>query len=169
MVYLSFYPLLFMSFLFSAICKASSGKHFAFCISFSWRWSWSLPYLQCQEPSSIVLQALCLSDLFPWIYLSLPLYYHEIWFSPYLNGLVVFPPFFNLSLNFAIRRSWSEPQSASSLGFVDCIELLCLVARNIISLFSVLTIWGCPCVQLSVVLLEKGVCYDQCVLLVNLC
>jgi len=45
-----------------------------FCISFSWGWSWSLPPVQCHEPLSIVLQALCLSDLIPWIYLSLPLY-----------------------------------------------------------------------------------------------
>ena len=44
------------------------------CISFSWRWLWSpLPVL-CYEPPSMVLQALCLSDLLPWIYLSLPLY-----------------------------------------------------------------------------------------------
>ena len=27
----------------------------------------------------------------------------------YLNGLVVFPTFFNLSLNLAMRSSWSEP------------------------------------------------------------
>ena len=38
--------------------------------------------------------------------------------------LVVFPTFFNLSLNLAIRSSWSEPQSAPSLVFADCIELL---------------------------------------------
>ena len=37
-----------------------------FCISFSWGWSWSLPPVQCHEPLSIVLQALCLSDLIPW-------------------------------------------------------------------------------------------------------
>ena len=42
-----------------------------FCISFSWGWSWSLPPLQCQKPPSIVLQALCLSDLTPWICLSI--------------------------------------------------------------------------------------------------
>ena len=48
-----------------------------FCICFSWGWSWSLPSVQCQEPLSIVLQALCLSDLIPWIYLSLPLYNHK--------------------------------------------------------------------------------------------
>ena len=45
-----------------------------FCISFSWRWSWSLPPVQCHEPPSIVLQALCLSDPIPWVYFSLPLY-----------------------------------------------------------------------------------------------
>ena len=45
-----------------------------FCISFSWGWFWSLPPVQCHEPPSIVLQALCLSDLIPWIYVSLPLY-----------------------------------------------------------------------------------------------
>ena len=44
-----------------------------FCIPFSWGRSWSLPPVQCQKPLSIV-QALCLSDLIPWIYLSLLLY-----------------------------------------------------------------------------------------------
>ena len=48
-----------------------------FCISFSWGWSWFLPPVQCHEPPSIVHQALCLSDLIPWIYLSLPLYTHK--------------------------------------------------------------------------------------------
>ena len=36
---------------------------------------------------------------------------------------MVFPTFFSLSLNFAIRSSWFEPQSAPSLVFADCIEL----------------------------------------------
>ena len=45
-------------------------------------------------------------------------------FRSYLSGLVIFPTFFNLSLNLAIRSSWSEPQSASGLIFADCIELL---------------------------------------------
>ena len=43
-----------------------------------------------------------------------------------------------------------------------------LAAKNIISLISVLTIWWCPCVESSPVLLEEGVCYDQCVLLAKL-
>ena len=43
-----------------------------------------------------------------------------------------------------------------------------LAAKNIISLISALTIWWCPCVETSLVLLEEGVCYDQCVLLTEL-
>ena len=37
---------------------------------------------------------------------------------------MVFPTFFNLRLNFPIRSSGSEPQSAPGLVFADCIELL---------------------------------------------
>ena len=43
-----------------------------------------------------------------------------------------------------------------------------LAANNIIHLISVLTIWWYPCVESYFVLLEEGVCYDQCVLLVIL-
>ena len=32
----------------------------------------------------------------------------------------------------------------------------------------VFTIWLCPCVESSLMLLEMGVCYDQCVLLAKL-
>ena len=39
-----------------------------------------------------------------------------------------------------------------------------LVAKNIINLIWVLTIWRCPCVESSLALLEEGVCYDQWVL-----
>ena len=57
---------------FSAICKAPQTSVFHFCTSFSWGWCWSLPPVQCHEPLSIILQVLCLSDVIPWIYLSLP-------------------------------------------------------------------------------------------------
>ena len=65
-----------LSLLFTAICKASSDNHFAFCISFSLGWFWLLPPVQCYVPLFIVLQALCLPDLIPWIYLSPPPYNH---------------------------------------------------------------------------------------------
>ena len=61
---------LFPYLLSTAVCKASSGNHFAFLHCFCWGWCWSLPPVQCHEAPYIVLQALCLSDLIPWIYLS---------------------------------------------------------------------------------------------------
>ena len=36
-----------------------------------------------------------------------------------------------------------------------------LAAKNVINLILVLTIWWCPCVESSLVLLEEGVCYDH--------
>ena len=42
-----------------------------------------------------------------------------IWFRSYLNDLAVFPTFFKLSLNLAIRSSRSEPQSTRGLVFAD--------------------------------------------------
>ena len=62
--------------------------------------------------------------------------------------------FFNLSLNFAKRSSWSKPQLAPGLVFADCTELLHLWLQ---SLISVLTIWWCPCAETGLVLLEEGV------------
>ena len=44
-----------------------------------------------------------------------------------------------------------------------------LVAKNIINLISILTIWWCPCIESSLVLLEEGICYNQCILLVKIC
>ena len=72
-VYLSFSPLSFTSLLFIAVCKTSSDNHFAFLHFFFL----GMPPVQCHEPESIVLQALCLSHLIPWIYLSLLLYNHK--------------------------------------------------------------------------------------------
>ena len=69
-----FFLLLFFSQLF---VRPPQTAILLFCISFSWRWSWFLSPVQCHEPPSIVLQALCLSDLISWIYLSLPLYNHK--------------------------------------------------------------------------------------------
>ena len=108
--------------------------------SFSWGWFWSPPPVYCYELTSIVLQALCLLDQICWIYSLLPLYNHkefDLGHKGYnsmkvhkdhnsLKEWVVFPTFFNLSLNFAIRSSWSEShsQSAPGLVFTDRIELL---------------------------------------------
>ena len=71
-LFVCFLPL--ASLLFSTICKASSDNPFSFCIFFSWSLSWSLSPLQCHELSRIHSSSSTLSDLIPWIYLSLPLY-----------------------------------------------------------------------------------------------
>ena len=90
-----------------------------------WGWSWSLSPVQCHEPHCIVHQALLSIRSRPLnLFLTSTVYSEGIWFRSYLNGLVVFPTVFNLSLNLAIRSSWSEPQSAPGLVFFDCIELL---------------------------------------------
>ena len=44
-----------------------------------------------------------------------------------------------------------------------------LAAKNVINLILELTIWWCPCVESSFVLLEDSVCYYQSVLLAKLC
>ena len=130
--YLEFCIQMGISFLFSFAFHFSFPQTMIlhFCISFSWAWFWSPPPVQCYGPPSIVLQAL---------YQILPLesscHFHCIiirdWLKSYLNGLVVFLTFFNLSLNFATRSPWSEPQSAPGLVFADCIELLHLWLQRI--------------------------------------
>ena len=65
---------------------------------------------------------------------------------------MVFPAFFNLSLYFAIRSSWSEPQSASGLIFANCIELphlwlqRCKIIQELVMVQGSLVYcspWGC--------------------------
>ena len=90
------------------------------------------------------------------------------WFRSYLNGLVFFPTFFNSSLNFAVKSSWATVSSGSYFCWLYRASLS-LATKNIINLISVLIIWWCLCVESSLVSLEEGVCYDQCVLLTKLC
>ena len=118
-VYLSFSPLL-LAFLFSASCKASSDNHFAFVCFFSL--------------GMVLITAFCTVS---WTS------FHSFSGTPsirsnplnlfvtYVNGLVVFPTFFNLSLNVVIRSSRSEPQSAPGVVFSDCIKLLHLRLQRI--------------------------------------
>ena len=74
-LYQSFPPLLFTSLLFTAICKASPGSHFVFCIFFPWGWLISVSYTMSE--TSIHSSSGTLSDLVPLIYFSLPLYNHK--------------------------------------------------------------------------------------------
>ena len=70
-VYLSFSPFPFAYLLFIAIFKISSDDHFAFLHLFFLGLVFITASCTYHEPPSIVLQVLCLSDLIPWICLSL--------------------------------------------------------------------------------------------------
>ena len=110
-VYLSLSPLHFTSRLSSAICKASTDNHFALHFFFL---RMVLVAGSCTvSQNSVHSSSSTLSTR------SNPLNVFVtstvvIWFRSYLNGLVAFPTFFNLSLNFAIRSSRSEPVSSRS-------------------------------------------------------
>ena len=85
---------------FSQLFVRSSQK--PFCLfAFVFPWMVLITASCTMSWTSIHSSSGTLSDLIPWIYLSLPLYNQPqgIWFRSYLNGLVVFPTFFNLSLN----------------------------------------------------------------------
>ena len=162
-VYLSFSPLPLFSLLFSDICKALSGNHFPFLhffflvmvlIGSSCRMSWTSVH---KSSGTLSIR----SDPLNLFVISTVLL-QGIWFMSYLNGLMIFPTFFNLSMNLAIRCSWSEPQSDPSLLFTDYIELFhSWPQKYIISLILVLTYWWCPCVEPPLVLLEESVCYTS--------
>ena len=75
-VYLSYPPLSIASLLFTAIYKASSDNHFAFLHFFFLEMilvnaSCTMPWISVHSSSGT------LSNLIPWIYLSLPLYNHK--------------------------------------------------------------------------------------------
>ena len=72
-VYVSFSPLPLASLLFSAICKASSDNHFAF-LHFFFLGMVLITASYTVSRTSVHSSSGTLSDLIPWIYLSLPLY-----------------------------------------------------------------------------------------------
>ena len=75
-LYLSFSPLLFASFIFTTICKASPDSHFAFLHFFSMGMV-LIPVSCSVSRTSFHSSSDYLSDLVPYIYFSLPLYNHK--------------------------------------------------------------------------------------------
>ena len=114
---------------------------FPFCISFSWGWSWLLPPVQRHERPSIFLQALCLSDLIPWMSLSLPLYNLKGFYSGH-TGSSGFPYFLQFKSEFVKKEFmiWATVSSWSCFCWL-CRASLSLAAKNIINLISVLCCW----------------------------
>ena len=115
-IYLSLYPLLFASLLSSATCNASSGNYFAFSLFFFFgvvlfTASCTILLTSVHSSSSTLLTRSNPLNLF----ITSTAYLLGIWYKWCLAGLVVSPIFFSLSLDFAMRSWWSEPQSAPGL------------------------------------------------------
>ena len=148
--------------------QLQSSEHWDsfFCISFPWGWSWFLSPVQCHETPSIVLQALSLSDLIPWIYFSLSLYNRKGFNLVIPEWSSGFPYFLQFKPEFGNKEFmvWVIVSSPSCFCWLYRASPS-LDARNIVNQISVLTIWWCPWVESSLVFLEEVVCYDQCILL----
>ena len=123
-VYVSFSPLSFASLLFSAICKASSSNHFAFLQFFFLGMVLVTTSVKCYEHMSIILQALCLPDLIPWIYLSPSLYNDKEFELGLLQWLSGFPYFLQFKPEFCKKELiiWATVNSRSC--FCRLTELL---------------------------------------------
>ena len=111
--------------------------------------SWSLSPVQCHKPPSIILQALCLSDLIPWCICHFHCIIIRDLIRSYLNG---FPYFLQLKSEFGNKEFmiWATVSSWSRFCWL-CRDSPSLAEKNIINLISVLTIWWCPCVVFSCV------------------
>ena len=153
---------------FSAIYKASSDNHFAFLHFFSL--GMVLITASCtMSQTSIHSSSGTLSDLIPWIYLSLWLCNCKGFDLVILEWSSGFPYFLQFKSKFGNKEFmvWATVNSQSCFCWLYSASASS-AAKNIINLISVLTIWWCPYVESSLVLLEEGVCYDQWVLLAKL-
>ena len=151
------------------MCKASSESHFAFLHFFFF--GMVLVTTSCTMlRTSVHISSGTLSGLIPWIYLSLSLLNHKGFDLGHTWMGYGFPYFLLFKSEFGNKEFiiWA------TVSFRSCFCWLykappSLAAKNIINLILVLTIWGFLLVESSLVLLEEGVCYDQCVLLKKLC
>ena len=134
-----------ISFLFSFAFSFSSFLSYLwdlfrqpFCISSSWGRFWSLPPTLYYEPLSIVLQALCLPDLIPWIY-SLPQLYNHKGYN--LCHTWIWPRDFPYFLQFKPEFCNKELMIWATVSSRSCFYWLCRaspssVTKNIIIWFQ---------------------------------
>ena len=123
-----------------------------FCISSSWGWFWSPP--SCTMSWTSIHSSLdTLSDLIPWIYLSLPLYNRKGFDLGYTWMVYGFPYFLQFQSEFG-NKEFMIWATVSSWSCCCCLYRASksLTEKNTINLISVLTIWWW-----LLVLLEEGV------------
>ena len=104
--------------------------------------------------TSIHSSSSTLSDLIPWIFLSLPLYNHKGFDLELSSG---FPYFLQFKPEFGKKEFmiWATVSSRSCFCWLYR-PSPSLATKHIISLISVLTIWWCPCMKSSPVFIGKG-------------
>ena len=155
-------PLLSASLLFSVICEASSDSHFAFLHFFSMRMVLipvtctmsRIPVHSSSGTLSIRSNPFASVCHFHCIILRDLIYVIPEWSSG-------FPYFLQFKSEFGHKELmiWATVSSQSSFCWLYRASPSSAV-KNIINLISVLTIWWCPCVESSLVLLEDSVSYD---------
>ena len=159
-------------FLSSAICKASSNNHFAFLDFFFLGMvltivSWSMSRTSVHSSSGTLpirsnsWNLICHFNCIIIRYLILVIQECSSWFLYFLQLKCEF-----CNKEFMI---WVTVSSQYCICWLCCFASASLAAKNIINLILILTIWWCPCVESSLVLLKEGVCYGQCILLAKLC
>ena len=178
-----FLPCFLLLFFPQPFVKPSQTTTLPSCISFSLGWFWSPPPVQCYKSLPKVLQALCLPDL---MHLERISHLHCIIIRDLIKVIPEWPTHIGGSEVKASAWNAGDPGSEWPSGFPYFLQLkpefcnkelmiwatvssrsyFCwlytaspsLAAKNIISLILVLTIWWCLCVELSLGLLEEGVC-----------
>ena len=111
-----------------------------------------------------------LSALIPWIYF----HFHCIIIRDLIWVISKWSSGFPYFLQFKSEFGNKEFMIGATVSSQSCFCWLyraspSLTAKNIISLILALIIWWYLCVELSLLLLEEGVCSDQWILLVKLC
>ena len=110
-----------------------------------------------------------ISDLIPWIYC----HFHYIIIRDLIYVIPEWSSGFPYLLQFKSEFGNKEFMFCATVSSESCFYWLYRTSsysatKNIINLISVLTIWWCPRVESSLVLLKAGVCYDQCILFAEL-
>ena len=118
------------------------------------------------------LETLCLPNLIPWFIHHFLCLIIRIWFRFIPEWPNVSPYFLKFNTYFSGKELmiWATVSSRSHFFWLYTAPSFTeKKKKNIINLISVLTIWSCPYVELSVGLLEKAVCYGKAVLLIKFC
>ena len=151
----------FNSLLFSLICKTPSDNYFAL-LHFFFLGMVLITASCIMSGTSVHSSSGTLSGHIPWMYLSLPLYNWKGFDLGHTWMVSGFPYFLQFKSEFCNKAFMIWATVSSQSCFCSLYRASpSLAAKNIINLISVLTIWWCPCVVSSLVLLEEGVCWDH--------